>query len=69
LSLIVQHGKHGSRHHILRREDFRPDMRRRSFIRSSATPRVSGIKKNAAMNCSTIMRAKNANGAEWNAQR
>jgi hypothetical protein len=29
----------------------------------------SGIEKNAAMSCSTIMRAKNADGAEWNAQR
>jgi hypothetical protein len=64
LSLIVQRGKHGSRHHILRREDFRSDMRGRSFMRSSATPRLSGIKKNAAMNRSTIMLAKNANGAE-----
>jgi len=51
------------RRHILRRETFRSAVRSASFIRSSATPRVSGIKKKAAMNCSTIMLAKNANGA------
>jgi hypothetical protein len=39
-------------------------MRSRSYIRSGATSRVSGIKKNAAMNCSTIMLAKNATGAD-----
>ena len=51
------------RRHILRRETFRSVVWSASLIRSSATPRVSGIKKKAAMNCSTIMLAKNANGA------
>src|ERR1700735_4175437 len=34
-------------------------------MRSSAMPRVSGIRKNAAANCRTIIDEKKANGADF----
>jgi hypothetical protein len=69
LSLIVRHGElRFAASHIAAR-GFSPGHSKALVHSLLCRSARFGHQENAAMNCSTIMRAKNANGAEWNAQR